>query len=227
MQTVCSCPNLTVTATITLYSVQAQRSRLGVTVDSWLYCEFTNDVIESEISFMQDMIVGRFKREQQSLPGRFTAAHCSLISKDGSNAEKNLPTGINKSVHFFLSFFFLWSPVYVATMSTYLYYLCVCVCVGGGVFFIFEGEGERKKLSCSENVLMLVLLGTNHAVWPHVHRADTKMTRNESRSLLLHLNTVYTQHMCWNRLHRSIFSQQLHKLFTNFCILDVLHFHIL
>jgi len=28
----------------------------------------------------------------QLLPQRFTAAHCSLIPKDGSNAEKDLPT---------------------------------------------------------------------------------------------------------------------------------------
>jgi len=30
--------------------------------------------------------------------------HCSLITKTGSNSEKNFPTGINKSVNFFLSF---------------------------------------------------------------------------------------------------------------------------
>jgi len=28
----------------------------------------------------------------QLLPDRFTAAHCSLITKDGSNAEKKFPT---------------------------------------------------------------------------------------------------------------------------------------
>jgi len=37
--------------------------------------------------------------------GRFTAAHCSLITKDVSNAEKYLPTGINKSVNFISSTF--------------------------------------------------------------------------------------------------------------------------
>jgi len=40
----------------------------------------------------------------QLLPGRFTAAHCSLHNMDGSNAEENFPTGEKKvSITFILS----------------------------------------------------------------------------------------------------------------------------
>jgi len=39
----------------------------------------------------------------QMLPGRFTAAHCSLLTKDGSNAENNFPKGCFIKNIFFLN----------------------------------------------------------------------------------------------------------------------------
>jgi len=42
------------------------------------------------------LVACRSVLEQHTEPGRFSAARCSSITKDGSNPEKNFPTGINK-----------------------------------------------------------------------------------------------------------------------------------